>query len=398
MTDERMRELRELLAESVESVTKRERMAFDAIAGTSNEALILFGAGNLGRIAVRTLRRAGVEPLAFADNNPALWNTRVEGVDVMSLVDAAERFGKNATFVVTIWGAFSTESMVQRVRQLESLGCTRVVPFGQLLWKYPDDVLPYYSVDLPHKVVEQPAAVLEAFELWADEPSKSTYLNQLRWRLSHDFAAVSEFCADQTYFPRDLVALTKREVFIDCGAYDGDSIELFLSFSRSHFEKIVAFEPDPRNYERLLSRIEAYPRATRSKIEARREAVGARSERLALVASGSVSSYVPETATAGTIDVESVTLDEAVYDSAPTFVKMDIEGSELDALAGAERVIRDHAPILAICSYHRQSHVWDVPLLIDSFNPGYSFFLRPHEVDIWDLVCYAIPKQRLLQR
>jgi len=80
---------------------------------------------------------------------------------------------------------------------------------------------------------------------------------------------------------------------------------------------------------------------------------------------------------------------------APTYLKMDIEGAEVDTLAGASRVIRDHAPVLAICCYHCQDHLWRIPLPIHSLNPDYRFFLRPHDLEMWDLVCYAIPSGRL---
>jgi len=75
---------------------------------------------------------------------------------------------------------------------------------------------------------------------------------------------------------------------------------------------------------------------------------------------------------------------------------MDIEGAELDALKGARQLIAEHRPVLAICAYHLQSHLWQVPLLIQSISDSYRFFLRQQASDGWDLVCYAIPVERLL--
>jgi hypothetical protein len=57
-------------------------------------------------------------------------------------------------------------------------------------------------------------------------------------------------------------------------------------------------------------------------------------------------------------------------------------------------VIREHSPILAISCYHLQDHLWSIPLLINSLNPDYDFYLRPHDLEVWDLVCYAIPCSR----
>jgi len=89
-------------------------------------------------------------------------------------------------------------------------------------------------------------------------------------------------------------------------------------------------------------------------------------------------------------------LDDVLADSPPTFIKMDVEGAELAALRGTTRFIRTRRPILAVASYHRQSHLWAVPLLISSAADAYCYFLRPHQLEGYELVCYAVPSERLL--
>jgi hypothetical protein len=75
---------------------------------------------------------------------------------------------------------------------------------------------------------------------------------------------------------------------------------------------------------------------------------------------------------------------------------MDIEGSEPDALAGARTVIARHAPVLAVCLYHRQADLWQIPLQIRAMNDSYRLHLRRYSDDCWEQVCYAIPPERLL--
>jgi hypothetical protein len=70
---------------------------------------------------------------------------------------------------------------------------------------------------------------------------------------------------------------------------------------------------------------------------------------------------------------------------------MDIEGAELDAIAGAERLIAETAPFMALCAYHRQDHLWRIPLAVAALRPDYRLVLRPHCEEGWDLVVYAIP-------
>ena len=209
-----------------------------------------------------------------------------------------------------------------------------------------------------------------------------------------DFDGLANPDAETMYFPRDLFRLRSDEVFIDCGAYDGDTLEVFMKESASAFRKIVALEPDPanfivleRNWRQLLAeephRLEAYPLAS-----------GAREERLFFSADGDDASRVLTSGTGDVVEVEAIALDNFLGEPAPTYLKMDIEGSELDALAGASRIIRNEAPLLAICAYHKQDDLWKIPLLIQSLNPEYRFFLRPHKLEVWDLVCYAVPQAR----
>ena len=101
------------------------------------------------------------------------------------------------------------------------------------------------------------------------------------------------------------------------------------------------------------------------------------------------------TAERGTIAVSAETLDSLVDGGRPTFIKLDIEGFEVDALQGARKTIQREAPVLAVCVYHRQDHLWRIPLLLSSLRGDYAFFLRPHNEEGWDLLCYAVPRARL---
>ena len=93
--------------------------------------------------------------------------------------------------------------------------------------------------------------------------------------------------------------------------------------------------------------------------------------------------------------METAPLDELARGVAPTYIKMDIEGAEVEALVGARTLISTWHPLLAICLYHRQSDLWRIPLLIHSLYPGYSHFLRAHEPDGWQTVGYFVPPGRL---
>jgi FkbM family methyltransferase len=386
-----LEELEALLAEDRVSVEKRETTAFDAIAGPFNRSLILFGAGRLGRKTLAGLRRLGIEPLAFADNNPASWNHPIEGVPVLPPQQAAEIYGQKAVFVVTIWRAGGEHRYDRTQAQLRQLGCQRVAPAAMLFWKYPETFLDYYCLGLPHQVIAEREAVRQAFSWLEDEVSRREYVSQVRWRLWLDFAALASPDKQEQYFPEDIFRLRPDEVLADCGAFDGDTLAAFLRRTGEAFGQITALEPDPANFQKMSARVAQYSPAIRRKI--RLEQVGAAdfSGSLRFDGDGSLSSAAnPE----GALEVPCVTLDELLRDTPPTYIKMDIEGGEPEALRGAREIIRQSAPLLAVSAYHKPNHLWRIPELIRSLRADYRLYLRPHNEECWDTVCYAVPPHR----
>ena len=384
-------ELEQLLSEPVESARHRAQSFFDEQAGSLADSLVLFGAGNIGRKMVKGLRSAGIEPHAFADNNAALWGSAIDGLQVLSPKDAAEQYGQNAAFLITIWRGEGSDTMEERCRPLRDLGCRTVLSFGAVFWKYPDIFLPHYSLDLPHRVLEQADEIRTAFELWQDDDSRHEFVAQIRWRLHLDFDGLPRPVTHEIYMPDDLVTVSAEERFVDCGAFDGDTLRSFVNKRNEAFGRYFAFEADPTNYANLCKTVSALSAPQRAKIATYALAVGARRKKVYFNAMGTESSAMGFEG----IEIDCAPLDELLRGESPTWIKMDIEGAELEALSGARTLISEDAPVLAICVYHLQNHVWKIPLLVGQLSTEYRFFLRPHLLESWDLVCYAIPAKRL---
>ena len=79
-----------------------------------------------------------------------------------------------------------------------------------------------------------------------------------------------------------------------------------------------------------------------------------------------------------------------LFRSPVTFIKMDIEGSEYQAILGAEKMITSHKPKLAISVYHKPEDIWQLPLLIYRFNHEYKFYLRHYSFGNNETVLYAL--------
>jgi hypothetical protein len=95
----------------------------------------------------------------------------------------------------------------------------------------------------------------------------------------------------------------------------------------------------------------------------------------------------------GNISLKTEALDNILFDIKPTFIKMDIEGSKLDALKGARSVIKKNLPVLAVCLYYKQEHLWQIPIYIKSLYEDYSLFLKRYSDECWDTILYAVPKR-----
>ncbi len=385
--DLQAQELETVLSEDISAVCAREAGSFDRIIADFGSRFVLFGAGALGRTSLGLLLQDGLRPLAFSDNNPALWNTEIAGIPVRSPVETASRHADDAAFFVTIWS--EGRSFAEARAGLDALGCKHVFPVAPIRWKYPADLLPFLCQDLPHKVYEQADQVRAAYRLWADRRSREEYLAQVRDRALGDPSELGSPTPETSYFPESLFRVRTDETFIDCGASDGDTIRELTPRCGGRFRRILALEPDPERFEALQRYAGSLPDAAASRISLRRCAVSSHR--------GSLQFDVARTAlsASGGTAVDAIPLDELTAGLTPTFVKMDIEGAEFEALQGARRVISESRPLLAVCLYHRQDDLWRIPLLIHSLYPGYTHFLRAHAADGWQTVGYAVPRERL---
>jgi FkbM family methyltransferase len=400
--------LQRIGSEPLEVVRARERRTFAKFAGNNEEHLILFGAGSLGRLVAQGLERAGVRPIAFVDNNDRLWHTEIRGVPVLSPSAASDRYQDSGCFVVTIYNGSAAR------RQLNALSCKNVAPTAALFWKYADVFTPNFGIDLPHKLFAYADEIRACSEILGDEHSRRELAGQLDWRywLEEDSLPLPLDPAG-TYFPVELITPSEDEVFVDCGSFKGDTIPSFNSHWNGRFKHIFALEPDPQNREVLQTTTQNMGLADRVTVIPC--AVGDQSGVVSFASTGIVTSQILESGerslsvecrrlediswpvTATFIDVQCRRLDDISWPVAPTYIKMDIEGAEPRAIIGATNLLRRHYPILAVCTYHRSKHLWQIPNLIRSIAPEYNLFLRRYAEDCWEGICYAIPDHRLKQ-
>jgi FkbM family methyltransferase len=384
-------QLDRLLAETLDHARGRREQEF-AWFDKELHPLALYGAGTLGRSVLKRLRVLGIEPVAFADDTPEKQGDLVDGVEVMTPSEVVRRFSADTIFVVTILNP--QLSFLKAKEKLHAGSTSRVVSFLSLAWRYPEVFLPYYQFEKPESLLEKSAGIKRAFGLWSDEESRRQYVDQLRFRLYLDFESLPAN-SHEGYFPHDVITpLPDNTVFVDCGAFDGDSIRDFITLQGNNFTRIYAFEPDAINFSRLKEFVAG--KGLADKTEIFHAAVGQTRTRVAFNATGNMSATL---ASDGEETVELLPLDEIVNpDEGLIFLKFDVEGGEDEALNGAQLLLKKAKPIVALSIYHRPDDLWSLPLRLHSFDPDYKYYLRTQGEDGMDVICYAVPAHPGLQQ
>ncbi len=224
----------------------------------------------------------------------------------------------------------------------------------------------------------------EAYGLLQDGLSRATFEAALAAKLGAPGEPLAAVWRKEQYFPRDIVRLSDSEVFVDGGAYTGDTLLTFLRLTGGACAGCRAFEPDPRNAAKLRAAVER--RALRGVTVHNK---GLWSEPAALPFAAWHGTSASAVSPGGETSVETETIDRAAPDA--TFIKLDVEGAELEALKGATATIKRNRPRLAVCVYHRPGDLYEIPLFIRALVPDYRFYLRQHQPVACETVLYAVP-------
>lgn len=187
---------------------------------------------------------------------------------------------------------------------------------------------------------------------------------------------------EKQYFDSEILVPKTEEIFVDGGALDGEDTVSFFQWCHGSDTKAYVFEPAHCNQSRLRKLVE-----TDGRIEYIDKGMWSEKGELRfskeMVCSGRISNYGEEV-------VEVVSLDEVLNGSEVSFIKMDIEGSEMQALLGCKETIVKHKPRLAICVYHKIEDILEIPKLVLGFNPDYKLYLRHYGYVDTETVLYAV--------
>lgn len=223
----------------------------------------------------------------------------------------------------------------------------------------------------------------DVLAIYDEEVSKDIIRNRLNFYKTGDVAYIDKIPVNYNqYFQDDYYTITEEEVLVDCGAFDGDSIDQFVRFTKGKYKKIIGLEPDTISFKKLIDATKDY-----HDVELICCATGKEEAKVCFSSKGLLGSSFSDDGEGDLTDVKK--LDDILADEKVTLIKMDIEGAELDTLIGAENIIKKYKPKIAVCIYHKMDDIITIPTYLHKLVPEYRFRVRQHSSSMLETVLYA---------
>lgn len=343
------------------------------------DGIAIMGTGGMAGDLHEACVQLGIEVHAFITSSATLSHHR--GLPVHALAQTPDTL-----LVKPIWiGIFNhgdSSDLVQLRRQCLASGFSEVlVPQqfyalveAQMGWRY-------WLAPL-HAYEQQQTSIAQARALLADAESIAVFDAILDFRTGTKLDESLPRSAGPQYFPVDLLPALPHStnVYLDGGAYDGDTVS--LAVEKLSPTQVLAFEPDPDNFRKLVTHVASIDLPATLFPLGISDAV----RFLRFRSDNGAGCAVDGT---GDSQIQVVDLDSIVSKLPIDFLKLDIEGCEVEALHGARQLISTRKPFLAIAGYHRWDDLWKIPTLIHAINPDYTIKLRLHCANSFDAVFYA---------
>lgn len=351
--------------------------------------LVIYGAGTFGRMALDFLSDVGLEAVMVIDaradeiRDGDAW----AGIDVRAPQDVPAELKAEALIAVSI----VTSPVTPILKELHEQGWRNAVPFYDLAESFRSTHPLSNGWFAAPLLAEDLTGIAESLDEWDDDLSRAHHLMFLAWRLARQewrFEGVSIDNSNRFFVPELLAALAGDELFVDGGAHHGSVSEAFLALAGTA-SRIVAFEPDGANADQYAAWVQSLPDDVKPRIELRREALDATSRRRRFHSGLGFMSQFSQT---GSGDILTKTLEEEGLE--PGFVKLHLEGGELDALKGGLASIAPNRPLIAATIYHNADGLWRTAQWMRANLEGYRLLMRNHSWCGTGAVIYAIPNER----
>ncbi len=341
--------------------------------------IYIFGAFRNGAKFSKYCQNLGLKVAGFIDNDVLKQGTEFHGVPVLPV----SAINKDDLVLIA-----SGRHSVEIQKQLNKLGHKHWCNILQFLFWFE---APFHAENNFRNYVKDlfvnKQKYLHLINKFTDEESQRVlnHLIELRLTLNDKHAAFvcDEF--DKEYFDPSIIKLGHTESFVDCGAFDGDTVERFMQGAHNQYQHIYYFEPDPKTFQTVQNKFKALPNTTGFNM-----ALFSEDGEQSFANEGDMHSAIH---TQGKIKIQTKKMDSLISEPV-SFIKMDVEGAEAALLMGAKKIISSNKPKLAMAAYHRSVDLWHLTETVEKIlEVPCSFFLR-HYSFIFDESCiYAVPTQ-----
>jgi FkbM family methyltransferase len=341
----------------------------------------IFGAGQFGRDVCSVLRKAGFAVAGFIESKPR--HQTVLGLPVRGWSEL-EPAQTEAQMVV---GIFNRGMALDELRGLASgAGFTKIFMPWDVYAQFGEGLGWRFWLSGPEVILENLSAIERTYQSLADEASRTSLLRICAFRLGRDMAYAGFSHPEPQYFNAlTLETLAGKTVdYVDGGAYNGDTFHELAN--QADVGNAWLFEPDPDNFAALAKAVRGMP----SRSVCLPLAVADSYRILSFSGGNGEGGTISDD---GTVRIAAVALDDVLPTQRVDFIKLDVEGAEIQALQGAAQLIERSRPVLAISLYHRPQDIWEIPDQLAGLCQNYKFYIRQHYYNSFDSVLYAIPDQ-----
>jgi FkbM family methyltransferase len=355
------------------------RQARDLPAG---KPVWIFGTGQFGRDLCGALQKTGHPVAGFVETKPSA--AQVLGLPVLGWQQWSPAHIAEPLCV----GIFNRGMPLDQLEALARQSGAQDVYLPWDLYHSLKQQLGWrFWLSEPERILDQTDAIAAALDCMDDEVSQRCMLDIAAFRLGLNTAYGSFQHAENQYFnPLTLKALQGKALrFVDGGAYNGDTyLELC---SVADVQTAYLFEPDTANFAQLTRNVAQTGRTAQCLPLGLSDSYRI----LSFNAGSGEGAAISEN---GTAHIAVAALDDVLAGCTVDFIKLDVEGAELQALQGARRLIQRSRPVLALSLYHCPQDLWELPLALSSLCEDYRFHVRQHYFNSFDSVLYAVPRNR----
>jgi len=369
-------------ASVVQSPAAARRTEILSTALRAGTPIAVLGAGGVASRLRRALDDLDAQLVAYIDETTSEPQRSISGVPVLG-ADAARSELPADTLIIT--AVYQPHVSIAELGERVAADYQRpTVSFLRVASLAPEHLLPHCLVDRPADFRARLPEYQWLYDRLLDDQSRSVLLRHIEFNLTLDPATAPKrtlpFAPELESFAHDL--------FVDGGAFDGDTVVRYLKSSGNSEARIVAVEPDAQNLTALQGTLAELPESVRSRIEWVRAALWSEDGSVGFSAQGNPSSGVSEESGES---LPALTLDTLVGSDARAFIKLDVEGAEQKALEGGLSTLRSGNSAFGVSLYHRvEDPVQLVRFLLDQ-GPYEGVFLRAHGENSTDLMAYAFP-------